>query len=387
MKKLIIFLALALTVLTTSGCVQQSLVIPVATITGKVLVPPGRVPTGIKISIVGEKHSTYVNERGEYSFELRKSGRFLLVGRGRDFDVDFVWVDSVLEDEVSAPDLVLDEKIVGEALFIASVLDFDDEPIGINLVPADPEWEEESYKLYDDGTHGDKVANDGIFTRRFTNLRTGSQLYEFEIVYGENDTKKKSDPHQESKRNGKSEIIIPDSTVKLARGYITSDLTGVNYSEVTLATKKGSRSVAVDSDGGYRIAMEGNGREFLVFRSPNFHIRAIPVDLSTVPLYEVPTSTLSSKKSGEIKVILVKSDFAQVTDPAVVGDFTNWQPMQLYDDATHGDEFAGDGIYTRVFTGVAPGYHKYAFNITENSQVKDPYQESGDSQYSIIQVK
>lgn len=387
MKKLIIFLALALTVLTTSGCVQQSLVIPVATITGKVVVPPGRVPTGVKISIVGEKNSTYVDESGEYSFELRKSGRFLLVGRGRDFDVSFVWVDSILEDEVSAPDLVLDEKIVGEALFIASVLDFDDEPIGINLVPVEPEWEEESYKLYDDGTHGDEMANDGIYTRRFTNLRTGSQLYEFEIVYGENDTKIKADPHQESRRNGKSEIIIPDSTVKLARGYITSDLTGVNYSEVTLATKKGSRSVAVDSDGGYRIAMEGNGREFLVFRSPNFHVRAIPVDLSTVPLYEVPTSTLSSKKSGEIKVILVKSDFAQVTDPAVVGDFTNWQPMQLYDDATHGDESAGDGVYTRVFTGVAPGYHKYAFNITKDSQVKDPYQESGDSQYSIIQVK
>ncbi|MEW6712886.1 MAG: choice-of-anchor X domain-containing protein, partial [Candidatus Riflebacteria bacterium] len=77
----------------------------------------------------------------------------------------------------------------------------------------------------------------------------------------------------------------------------------------------------------------------------------------------------------------------EVTNPVVVADFTNWQPQQMYDDATNGDEVAGDGVYTRLFTGIAPGYHKYAFNITDTSQVKDPYQESGDSEYSIILVK
>jgi hypothetical protein len=133
--------------------------------------------------------------------------------------------------------------------------------------------------------------------------------------------------------------------------------------------------------------MEGNGREYLVFRSSNLHIRAVPVDLSTVTVYDVPPTTLSSKKAGEVKIILVKSDFAEVEDPVVVTDFTNWQPQQLYDDGTNGDEVAGDGVYTRLFTGVAPGYHKYAFNIKEDSQVKDPYQESGDSDYSIILVK
>jgi len=38
-------------------------------------------------------------------------------------------------------------------------------------------------------------------------------------------------------------------------------------------------------------------------------------------------------------------------------------------------------------TGVAPGYHKYAFNVTTTAQVRDPYEESGDSQYSILLVK
>ncbi|MDN5280065.1 MAG: hypothetical protein PWR01_4030, partial [Clostridiales bacterium] len=251
-----------------------------------------------------------------------------------------------------------------------------------------PLWSPESQKMYDDGTHGDKLANDGIYTLRLTNLKTGSQLYSFKYTEEDGDEKTdEKDPHREGYRESSSEIIIPESTVKLARGNVVSDLTGINYSEVKLSTKKGSRTIFCDSDGGYSMPMEGNGREYLVFRSSNLHIRAIPVDLTTVTVYDVPTTTLSSKKSGEVKMIMVKSDFAEVTNPVVVADFTNWQPQQMYDDGTNGDEVAGDGVYTRLFTGVAPGYHKYAFNITETSQVKDPYQESGDSDYSIVLVK
>ncbi|MEW6713173.1 MAG: choice-of-anchor X domain-containing protein, partial [Candidatus Riflebacteria bacterium] len=244
-------------------------------------------------------------------------------------------------------------------------------------------------EMFDDGTHGDKLANDGIFTLRLTNLKTGSQQYSLKYLEEGSETPKTGikDPHREGERNSYSELIIPESTVKLARGQVTSDLTGINYSEVKLSTKKGSRTIFCDSDGVYSMPMEGNGREYLVFRSANLHIRAIPVDLTTVTVYDVPTTTLSSKKSGEVKLIMVKSDFAEVTNPVVVADFTNWQPQQMYDDATNGDEVAGDGVYTRLFTGIAPGYHKYAFNITDTSQVKDPYQESGDSEYSIILVK
>lgn len=386
MNKYLFLLLLIVVAFTSTGCIQQALVIPVATINGKIVVPPGKVATGVKISIAGEDVSTYANERGEYSLELRKSGRFLLVARSRHFDVNYVWVDAQKEKEVTADDIVLDEKIVGEALFMASLIDFPD-AVEIRLKPEDPEWEKEYYIFYDDGKSGDKLAGDGIFMRRFDNLRTGSQLYSFVIINNDGEEIVARDPHRESIRNGLSEILIPEAKVKLARGYITSDLTGVNYSEVKVSTKKGSRNIYADSDGGYSMAMHGTGREYLVFRSPTFHIRAIPVDLSTVPLYEVPTTTLSSKKSGELKVILIKSDFSKVENPTVVGDFTDWQPMQLYDDGTHGDEVAGDGVYSRVFTNVAPGYHKYAFNITEENQVRDPYEESGDSQYSIIEVK
>lgn len=387
MKKITLLFLLALIAISTSGCIQEALVIPVATVTGKIVVPAGKIPTGIKVTVAGESTNSYVNEKGEYALEFRKSGRFLLVARGRDFDVNYGWVDAEIEKTVKAPDISLDEKIVGEGLWIATIVDFPT-ATKFSLTSVDPLWNPVTMQMFDDGTHGDKLANDGIFTLRLTNLKTGSQQYS--IAYTKEDgseTTGQKDPHREGERNGISELIIPESTVKLARGRITSDLTGINYSEVKLATKKGSRTIFCDSDGAYNMPMEGNGREYLVFRSANLHIRAIPVDLTTVTVYDVPTATLSSKKGGEVKLIFVKSDFNDVDNPVVVADFTNWQPQQMYDDATNGDEVAGDGVYTRLFTGVSPGYHKYAFNISENSQVKDPYQESGDSSYSIILVK
>ncbi|MGM0598428.1 MAG: choice-of-anchor X domain-containing protein [Candidatus Rifleibacteriota bacterium] len=386
MKKLISLLLLVFTALTTTGCIQEALVIPVATVTGKIVVPAGKVPTGIRVTVAGEDKSAYVNEEGQYSFEFRESGRFLLVARGRDFDVDYAWVDAEIEESIEAPDISLDEKIVGEAKWIATIIDFPDAQ-GFSVKSINPEWNPDSEQMYDDGTHGDKLANDGIYSLRLTNLKTGSQLYQIAVDYGGDDISDEDDPHEEGSRNGDSEIIIPESTVKVARGQVTSDLTGINYSEVKLATKKGSRSIFCDSDGGYNMPMEGNGREYLVFRSENLHVKTVPVDLTSVTVYDVPTTVMSSKKSGEVKLVLVKSDFLEVEDPAVVGDFTDWQPQQMYDDGTNGDEVAGDGVYTRTFTGVAPGYHQYAFNISDTSQVKDPYQESGDSEYSIVLVK
>ncbi|MDD3145833.1 MAG: hypothetical protein PHD82_00915 [Candidatus Riflebacteria bacterium] len=389
MKNRIMALFLTLIALVSTGCIQESLVIPVATVTGKVVVPSGKISTGVKITVAGDKSLySYVDDKGQYTIEFRKSGRFLLIARGRDFDVNFAWVDAFGEQTVTAPDITLNEKMVGEAVWLASIVDFPD-ATGFMIKSITPLWNSATEQMFDDGTHGDALADDGIFTLRLSNLKTGYQQYSLDYNVGDDTIKSEKDPHREGEINSNSTIYIPESTVKLARGKVTSDLVGVNYSEVTLATRKGSRSMQLDSDGAYSFAMEGNGREYLVFRSENFHARAIPVDLSTVTLLEVPTTTISSKKSGEIKIILIASDFSEVVNPTVVGDFTNWQPQKLYDDATNGDEVAGDGVYTRMFTGVntSNAYQKYAFNITATNQVKDPYQESGDSSYSIIKVK
>ncbi|EKD81879.1 MAG: hypothetical protein ACD_39C01590G0001 [uncultured bacterium] len=388
MKKTLMALLLLFVAITSGGCIQEALVVPVAVVNGKIIVPPGQVPLGVKITVAGMPSvSAYAGDSGKYSIELRKSGRFLLVARGRDFDVGYAWVDVELEKAVDAPGISLSGKIVGEALWIASIVDFPD-ATSFSVKSIDPVWSPASSTMYDDGSHGDLLANDGIYTLRLTNLTTGSQQYSLEYKTSGGDTKTESDPHKENTRNNNSEIYILESTVKLARGYVTSDLNSVDYSEVKLATKKGSRSMYLNTDGGYSFAMEGNGREYLVFRSPNFHIRAIPIDLSTVTLYDVPTTTISSKRGGELKVVLVASDFADVSNPTVVGSFKGWSnPQALYDDATHGDDAAGDGVYTCLFTGIAPGTYEYAFNINSNNQVKDPYQESGNSTYSIIEVK
>jgi hypothetical protein len=361
-------------------------VIPVAIIKGKVVVPPGQISRGVKVTVAGTSLNAYADDKGEYTIEVRKSGRYLLIARGRSFDVGYAWVDAETDKTATPPDISLSTKIVGEALWIASIVDFPT-ATSFNLKSVNPVWSPDKVKMYDDGSHGDLLANDGIYTVRLTNLTTGSQQYIFEFSKADGSTETQTDPHQEYTRNGNSEIYILESTVKLARGYVVSDLNSVNYSEVKLATKKGSRSMYLDSDGHYSFAMEGNGREYLVFRSNNFNIRAVPIDLSTVTLYEVPPTTLSAKRGGELKVILVASDFVDVTNPTVVGSFKGWSnPQQLYDDGTNGDEVAGDGVYTRLFTGIAPGYYQYAFNINSENQVKDPYQESGDETYSIIGV-
>lgn len=372
---------------------------PVATVKGKVVVPAGQNPLGIHVTVAGNSSvSSYVNEKGEYKLEFTKSGRYLLVARGANFDVDFIWVDAVVEETATVSDISLSEKITGEAKWIATTVDFPG-ATNFKIKSLDPKWATDTVAMADDGSGGDKYAGDGIYTLRLRNLPTGSQLYTIRYTgkadedsededkdeIKERDAEK--DPHQENERTGKSEIIIPEPAMKVARGYVSSSLTGVNYSEVILGTKMGARKMNVNSDGYFSIPMEGNGREYLAFRSPSFHIKVIPVDLSTTPIYEVPTVTLSVKAAGEATFMLIKSDFQTVTNPTVVADFTNWQPQALYDDGTHGDATSGDGVYTLVKTGVAPGYHKYAFNITTTSQVRDPYEESGDSQYSILLVK
>lgn len=390
MKKTVLALFLLLAVISMTGCssIQERIAQPVATISGKVVVPSGQVPTGIKITVAGDKDKTsaYVNSYGYYNLELRESGKYLLMARGENFDPAFVWVDAVVEETVKPENITMSQKITGEALWIASLIDFPDAK-SFSVKAISPTWSQGPVAMNDDGLNGDLLANDGIYTLRMTNITSGYQQYSFiwKDIDGKENTA--SDPHAESTYNRNSTIYIPEATVKQVKGSVTSDLTGVNYSEVKLATKKGSRTTQLNSDGSYVFAMEGSGREYLVFRSENFNIKVVPVNLSSINVLELDKVTLSSKQSGELKVMLVASDFAKCENPTVVGDFTNWQPQQLYDDGTYGDETAGDGVYTRTFTGIGAGYHKYAFNITETNQVKDPYQESGDSSYSIIQVK
>lgn len=389
MKKKVLALFLLLATIYITGCtsIQHHCAQPVATISGKVVVPSGQIPTGIKITVAGDSSKyAYVNSYGNYNLEFKESGKYLLMARGENFDPAYVWVEAEVEKTVKPSDISMSQKITGEALFIASLIDFPNAK-SMSIKSVSPVWNQQVVEMNDSGLNGDILANDGIFSLRMNNITSGYQQYSIVWTNDKGDETTAKDPHAESTYNNNSTLYIPEAAVKQVKGTVTSDLTGVNYSEVKLATKKGSRSIKLNSDGSYTFAMEGSGREYLVFRSENFHIKVVPVDLSSINVLELDQTTLASKQSGELRVMLVASDFAKCENPTVVGDFTNWQPYQLYDDGTYGDETAGDGVYTRTFTGIAAGYHQYAFNITENNQVKDPYQESGDSSYSIVQVK
>jgi len=64
---------------------------------------------------------------------------------------------------------------------------------------------------------------------------------------------------------------------------------------------------------------------------------------------------------------------------------------QMFDDGTHGDEVAGDGIYTLV-KHLSPGRYEYKYVIDRNTWVTDPNAvETNDDGYggknSIVIVK
>ena len=270
-KRLFLLLIAAL-VFGTTGCVQEALVEPVGTITGKVIVPAGKDPLGIHITVAGNPGiAAYCNELGEYKLEFRKGGRYLLVARSRYYDVDFTWVDASIDETNKAPDIIVNEKIVSEAKFIATIVDYPD-ATGFKIKSLSPTWATTSVSLYDDGTHGDKYANDGVFTTRVTNLVSGYQTYQLTWT-GPDGDKTVNDPHQEEALSGKSLIVIPAPATKIAQGKVVTSLTKVNFAEIALMSKGGSRKIFLNSDGSYSMPMEGNGREYLVFRSPDFFQR------------------------------------------------------------------------------------------------------------------
>ena len=114
MKKTVFALFLLLAVITSTGCksIQERIAQPVATISGKVVVPSGQVPTGVKITVAGDSSkSAYVNSYGYYNLELKESGKFLLMARGENFDPAYVWVDAVVEQTVKPENISMSQKI------------------------------------------------------------------------------------------------------------------------------------------------------------------------------------------------------------------------------------------------------------------------------------
>lgn len=389
MMKKIIFLFMLMTIAVfNTGCIQEKSFVPVSIITGTIKVPSGKIATGVKIRVAGEGVSAYANEKGSYSIEMKKEGHFLLMAYGVDFDVNFTWVDAKLENSVTAPNISLNSKVVGEAVWMANTVDYPNAS-GFKVKAISPTWQSDE-QMYDDGTHGDIVAGDGIYTLRKNNLISGLQQYKIVSVENGSD-KANNDPNAEQYYSGNSTIYIAESSVKTVSGYVIASASTDVYSTVKVASNKGSRSVYANSSGQFTFDVQGSGDEYLVFRSPSFDIHAQKVDLSHSSTMNVGEVNIAPKLARRVKMICIRSEFSDASgEPFVMGDFNNWRQDQMFDDGTYGDEVPGDGIYTRVYEDVSyTGSEtlKYQFCLNGVSKVRDPYEESHDGDYSTITMK
>lgn len=384
-KKIIFMLFLLSTIIINTGCIQKKAVIPVSIISGKITVPEGSLATGVKVRVAGEGTYAYANERGEYKIEMRKEGRFLLVARGMNFDVNYTWAEAELEKTTTAPSISLNKKVVGEAIWHANIIDYPNAK-DFSIKSVNPSWNTKSVKMYDDGTHGDVLSGDGIYTLRLDNLVSGQQQYK--LVAG---GKEGNDPNAEQNISGNSSIYIPESALKTVTGFVTSETSSDVYASVKLATNRGARSTFLNTAGQYNFAVQGNGTEYLVFRSPNFDAKAVAIDLSKVATLDVGETKITAKTPQRVKIICIRSEFNDAKgEPVVMGDFNGWRQDQLFDDGTYGDEVAGDGIYTRVYDNVTytgSTSLKYHFCVNGEDTVRDPYEEGNDGTYSTISIQ
>ena len=144
------------------------------------------------------------------------------------------------------------------------------------------------------------------------------------------------------------------------------------------------------------------------FRSINLKSVTIPLNS---PLRQSQDNQLQIKVKGRAAFVLFDEDFTINNVPVrsarlILDDFSN--PAVGFDlpddggavvetdhapDSASGDLSAGDGVFTRILTGLSSGPHFYGFVINNDGFVRrDPYEESADTEpgsgrkQSIIQV-
>jgi len=81
------------------------------------------------------------------------------------------------------------------------------------------------------------------------------------------------------------------------------------------------------------------------------------------PPHPVPGGILFQYEAPAARIVTLAGDF-----PDILWD-SQRQPM--YDDGTHGDKVAGDGIWSLV-KSLTPGRYQYKFVVDRNSWVADP---------------
>jgi 1,4-alpha-glucan branching enzyme len=81
------------------------------------------------------------------------------------------------------------------------------------------------------------------------------------------------------------------------------------------------------------------------------------------PPHPVPGGILFQYEAPSARIVTLAGDFPDIL----------WDPQRqpMYDDGTHGDKVAGDGIWSLV-KPLTPGRYQYKYVIDRNSWVADP---------------
>lgn len=111
------------------------------------------------------------------------------------------------------------------------------------------------------------------------------------------------------------------------------------------------------------------------------------------PPHSVKGGVIFQYEAPSAKLVTLAGDFPDNLWGGTAGSSNRYDASidKLYDDGTHGDKVAGDGIWTLV-KDIAPGRYQYKFVIDKNSWVTDPNAlETADDGYggknSILVVK
>jgi hypothetical protein len=138
----------------------------------------------------------------------------------------------------------------------------------------------------------------------------------------------------------------------------------------------------------------------LEYRSIN--LKSVPIP-ATSPLRATPANNLLVKAPGRAAFVTFAEDFTISRVPVrsvrlILDNFTNAavgfnvpddgsmdvQTDRPPPDTVSQDLSAGDGVFTRVLTGLAPGPHQYGFVINNDGFIRrDPYEESVDDSSGV----
>ncbi|GAP62309.1 hypothetical protein ARMA_0732 [Ardenticatena maritima] len=256
-------------------------------------------------------------------------------------------------------------------------------------------WNNASTPLYDDGTHGDLIPGDGVFSRDETIATAGR--YEFKIVECGNWSN--AYPSQNAwlytasdNRTVKFTFDTNDHSTDAGMPWgPTQNIVNVWDDTPTTYTAVGDWQGWNNSDPATALTSLGNGIYYLTYTiaSPGTYMAKIvqtgswneqfvqdgrakdgsPVNFTT----SAPNETVVFVLNVRTGRWFVAPNGSSSGNWCLAGDFNSWDNAStpLYDDGTHGDLLGGDGIFSLDVT--IPTAGRYEWKVVECGNWSNTY--------------